>query len=199
MASSSNPLLSGDQNSRSDASEVILLDEDYCRLATDAFQDYARADLEDSLLWEDIHIDFNHWTKENWEAINGNTWSTIKKCCIPRGVWIDHDGNNGSRSEILMKLVSTEYDADLKDWDMNRIKQVENTYGKVSRGIQHRKQELLGDIPGPSALPSQPAPGQGAYPSQDAPTALAATSFNEPAAQQAGTPRPMQQPPLQQG
>ena len=97
---------------------------------------------------------------------------TIKQHCIPRDVWIDHYGNNGSRSEILMKLVSTEYDDDLKDWDMNRIKQVEKTYSKVSRGIQYRKQELLGDIPGPSALAS---------------TAPVDTLFNEPVAKQART------------
>ena len=167
----------------SPTSEVILLDEDYRRLATNAFQEYARVDIGDSLLLRAIQIDFEHWTKENWEAIDGSTWTTIKKCCIPRGVWIDHYGNNGSRSEILMKLVSTEYDDDLKDWDMNRIKQVEKTYSKISRGIQYRKQELLDDIPGPSALSSQPAPSQVAYPSQDAPTAPAATLFNEPVAQ----------------
>ena len=28
-----------------------------------------------------------------------------------------------------------EYNNDLKDWDMNRIKQVEKTYNKVSRTI----------------------------------------------------------------
>ena len=177
----------------SPTSEVIMSDEDYRNQATDTFQKYARAGFEDSHLLEVIQIDFEHWTKENWEAIDGNTWMTIKQHCIPRGVWIDHYGNNGTRAEILMKLVSTEYDDDLKDWDMNRIKQVEKTYGKVSRGIQYREQELLGDIPGPSVLPSQPAPGQGV------PTAPVDTPFNEPVAQQARIPRPMQQPLLQQG
>ncbi|MCJ1346957.1 hypothetical protein MMC31_005177, partial [Peltigera leucophlebia] len=105
-------------------SEVILPDEDYRRFATDTFQEYARSDLEDSLLWDAINIDFEHWTIENWEAINGNTWNTIKKCCIPRGVWIDHPGNNDTRAEILKKLVSTKYDEDLKDWDMECIEQV---------------------------------------------------------------------------
>lgn len=90
-----------------------------------------------------------------------------------------------------MKLVSTEYDPDLKDWDMNRIKQVKENYDKVSRGIQRRKQKLLGNIPGSSVLPSQPVPGQGVYPSQDAPTAPAATSFNG-----IRNPHPMQQAPL---
>ena len=121
MASSSNPSPPGHQILRSDASEVILLDEDYRRLATNAFQEYARVDIEDSLLLEAIQIDFEHRTKENWEAIDGSTWMTIKQHCIPRGVWIDHYRNNGTRTEILMKLVSTDYDDDLKNWDMNRI------------------------------------------------------------------------------
>lgn len=100
-----------------------------------------------------------------------------------------------------MKLVPTEYDANLKDGDMNCIKQVEETYGKISKSIQYQKQELSGNIPSPSALSSQPTPSQGAYPSQDALTALAATLFNEPVAQQAQTPlrhSHMQQTPLQQ-
>ncbi len=47
-----------------------------------------------------------------------------------------------------MKLVSaTKYDIELKDWDMDRIKAVENTYGKVSRGIHLRIQALLGNTP----------------------------------------------------
>lgn len=36
-----------------------------------------------------------------------------------------------------MKLVSTKYNNDLKDWDINRIKQVEKIYGKVSKNIQY--------------------------------------------------------------
>ena len=36
-----------------------------------------------------------------------------------------------------MKLVSTtEDDTKLKDWDINRIQQVEESYDNVSRGIQ---------------------------------------------------------------
>ena len=53
-----------------------------------------------------------------------------------------------------MKLVSTKYDDDLKDWDINYIRHIEKTYGKISKGIQYRKQELLGHIPGLSVLPS---------------------------------------------
>ena len=32
-------------------------------------------------------------------------------------------------------------------WNMKRIRQTEKAYGKVSRGIQYRKQEILGNIP----------------------------------------------------
>ena len=136
-------------------SEIIPSDEDHCKIATDVFQKYARANFEDSSLLEAFQIDFEHWTKANWEAINGSTWITIKQHCIPRGIWIDHYGKNGKRAEILMKLVSTrEYDTELKDWDMNRIQLVEESYDNVSRGIQRRKQKLLGNIPGPSTLPT---------------------------------------------
>lgn len=34
-----------------------------------------------------------------------------------------------------MKLILTEHNPNLKDWDMNFIKQVEQTYNKVSKGI----------------------------------------------------------------
>ena len=91
-------------------------------------------------------MDFENWTKDQWDAINGKTWSTIKRFCIPRGVWIEDYENNGSRSEILMKLVSaTNYDIELKDWDMDRIRAVENTYSKVSRGIALPIQALQGN------------------------------------------------------
>ena len=40
----------------------------------------------------------------------------------------------------------TKYDDKLKNWDINQIKQVEKTYGIVSRGIQYRKLELLSKI-----------------------------------------------------
>lgn len=40
------------------------------------------------------------------------------------------------RAKILMKLVSiTEYDTELKDWDINHIQQVEKSYDNVLRGI----------------------------------------------------------------
>ena len=149
----------------SPALEVIMSDKDYRQIATDTFQGYADEDFEGKLLWEAIKIDFEHWTKENWEAIDDSTWMTIKQHCIPRGVWIDHPGNNDTRSEILMKLVSaTKYDIELKDWDMDRIKDVENTYGKVSRGIDLRIQALLGNIPDePQTQPALSKPSPYAY------------------------------------
>ena len=52
--------------------EVILPNKDYRRLATNAFQEYACFDLEDSLFWEAIHIDFEHWIKKNWETIDNS-------------------------------------------------------------------------------------------------------------------------------
>ena len=47
-----------------------------------------------------------------------------------------------------MKLVSaTKFDSKLKDWDMDRIEDVQNTYGKVSKGIFLRLQHLRGEEP----------------------------------------------------
>ena len=128
-------------------SEVMLHDDEFCKIATDLIQKYARANFEDSALFEVMKIDSELWTKENWETIDATTWMIIKQHCIPHGIWINHYGNKGIRAEILMRLVSMEYNADFQDWDMNRIRQVEKAHGKVSRGIQYRKQELLGNIP----------------------------------------------------
>ncbi len=137
-------------------SEIIPPDKDYCKIAINVFQKYTRANFKDSSLLEAFQIDFEHLTKRNWKAINGSTWITIKQRCIPCGIWIDHYGKNGTRPEILMKVVSsTEYDTELEDWNTNCIQLVEKSYDNVSRGIQRRKQKLLGNIPGPSTLPTQ--------------------------------------------
>ena len=54
-----------------------------------------------------------------------------------------------------MKFVlTTEYDTELKDWDINRIQMVEKSYNNILRGIQRQEQKLLGNIPGPSILPN---------------------------------------------
>lgn len=142
-------------------SEVMPSDDHYRKFVTDTFQEYALSKLEDSILWGAINMDFENWTKENCERLNGNSWSIIRKCCIPRGVWIDEPGDNGTRSEILLKLVSTKHDTELKDWDINRIQEVEESYDNISRGIGRRKRKLLGNIP-------------------DEPTALATRSFDKP-------------------
>ena len=70
----------------SPASEAIMSDQDYRQIATDTFQRYADENLEGKPLWESIKIDFENWTKEHWDAINGKTWSAIKGFCIPCGV-----------------------------------------------------------------------------------------------------------------
>ena len=40
---------------------------------------------------------------------------------------------------MLKKIVLIEYNTNLKNWDINHIKQVEKTYDKVSKDIQHQK------------------------------------------------------------
>ena len=117
--------------------QVIMTDKDYRQIALNTFQGYAEQELEGKLLWESIKMDFKLWTKKEWDAaINGNTWSMIKKYCIPWGIWIDCYEYDSNQSEILMKLVSAPtYDIDLKDWDMDRINEVTKTFGKISRGI----------------------------------------------------------------
>ncbi len=41
-------------------SKIIPSDEDYCKIATDVFQKYARANFEDLSLLEALQIDFEH-------------------------------------------------------------------------------------------------------------------------------------------
>ena len=136
-----NPSINSFKNSSntttSPAVDVILTAKDYCQINIDTFQEYATGDFEGKHLWGAIKIDFKLWTKEDWKAIDATTWMIVEQYCIPRGVWIDHYKNKNTQSEILMKkiVLATKYDIDLSDWDMNRIKQVEKTYGKVSRVI----------------------------------------------------------------
>lgn len=54
-------------------SKRILLNKNYCRLATNAFQAYAYVIIEDLLLLKAIQIDFEYWTNQNWKAINDTT------------------------------------------------------------------------------------------------------------------------------
>lgn len=51
----------------------------------------------------------------------------IKQHCIFYGIQINHFENNDTWSKILMKLISTiKYDINLKDWDMDCIKDIKN-------------------------------------------------------------------------
>ena len=150
-------------------SEVLPSDDVYCKFILDTLQEYALSELENALLWGAIRSDFENWTGEVWERINSLTWSKIRKFCIPRGVWIDEAEDNTARSKILLKLFSTKHDDDLMDWDMKRIRQTEKAYSKVSRGIQYRKQEILGDIPDESQTDQfQNVPFQSPTPQQPA-------------------------------
>ena len=125
--------------------QIIMTDKDYRQIANNMFQGYAKQQLESKLFCKCIKIDFKLWTKEKWDvAIHDNTWSIIKKYCIPRGVRIDSYADDSSQSKILMKLVlASTYDINLEDWDMHYIKKVENSYSKVLKDIQLQKQELL--------------------------------------------------------
>ena len=131
----------------SPASQVIMTDKNYRKIALNMFQGYTEQELEGKVLWESIKMDFKHWNKEQWDTvIHGNTWSMITKYCIPCGVLINNYENDSSQSEILMKLVSTpRYDADLKDWDMDRINLVAKSYSKVSRVVAHWLRHLRGE------------------------------------------------------
>lgn len=81
-----------------------------------------------------------------------------------------------------MKLILIECNDNLKDWGMNRIKQVKRTYDKILKSIQYQKQELLDNIPSSSILSSQLLPSQVVYLNQDTPMASAAILFNKPIA-----------------
>ena len=117
-------------------SEVIMSNQDYCQITTNIFQKYTDKNLKGKPFWESIRINFEDRTKKHWDAINSKIWRAIKRFCIPRGVWIEDYKDHGSRSEVLMKLVlTTTYNTELKDWDIDYIIKVENTYGKISRGI----------------------------------------------------------------
>ena len=98
------------------ASKVILSDKKYCNITTNVFQEYIDKNFKGKLLWKAMKIDFKNWTKENWNVLNGKTWSTITRFWILCAVWIkDHDNNN-SQSKLLMKLVlATKYNIDLKN------------------------------------------------------------------------------------
>ena len=77
-----NPSINSFKNSSnmttSPAVDTILTTKDYCQITIDIFQEYSDEDFEGKHLWEVIKIDFKLWTKEDWEAINANTWMIIE-------------------------------------------------------------------------------------------------------------------------
>ncbi len=134
-------LISSDQKFRKKKQKMSTAKK-LCKYVTAEFQGFAYWNLEDLQLFHAIHNTFKNWPQYQWTAINDITWGTIKRCCILRAIWIDHL-TISSAPEIMVRLVWTRYDANLKDWDLERIRQVEEIYGQVSRGIQLQKQELL--------------------------------------------------------
>lgn len=83
---------------------------------------------------------------------------------------MNHYRINNSRSNILIKFVSTEHNFKLKDWDINCIKQVKLIYYKLLKCIQHLKQKSLDNIPSANESSSQFQSLQGAYSSHHAAT-----------------------------
>lgn len=87
-------------------------------------------------------------TPKYQDTLNGKTWNIIKNFCISYSISIKDYKNDSSQSEITIKpFFVLKYDIQLKNWNMYCIKEVENTYNKVLRGIQLQKQELLANIP----------------------------------------------------
>lgn len=82
-----------------------------------------------------IKIDFENWTKENLEAIDNSIWMIIKQHYIPCDVWINHLKNKSNALKMMVNFVWMKYDANLKDRDLKRIKQVEEIYDQISRSI----------------------------------------------------------------
>lgn len=59
--------------------EVAMRAKNNNQIAIGIFQRYVDENLEGKLLWKSIKMDFKNWTKKIWNAINGKTWSIIKK------------------------------------------------------------------------------------------------------------------------
>ena len=114
-----------------------MTNKDYCQIALNIFQKYAKQQLKGKLRWEFIKMNFKLWNKKEWDtAINSNTWSMIKKYCILCNIWIDSYKDDNSQSKILMKLVlRKKYNTKLSDWDIDCIKEVEIEYDKLLRVI----------------------------------------------------------------
>ena len=70
----------------------------------------------------------------------------ITKYCIPCDLWIDSCEDRKSQSRIQMKLVSEpRYNINIKNWDMNCINLVVQSYNKVYRVVGHQLGHLEGE------------------------------------------------------
>lgn len=50
---------------------------------------------------------------------------------------MNYNKNNNNRFEILIKFIlDTNYNIKLKNWEINGIKKIQNTYNKISKDIQ---------------------------------------------------------------
>lgn len=80
-----------------------------------------------------LRINFKCWTKENWDGLNSKTQKKILGYYILCIIWIEESDN---QSKVLIKLsLALTYNIYLKDWNMDHINKVAQTFGKISRGI----------------------------------------------------------------
>jgi hypothetical protein len=87
--------------------------------------------------------------------ISGDNWIFIKRICLTQGFWLDQAGQKGSRSEIMYKASKEDYYA---DWTLVQIERVEKAYGKLSRGMQFRKNKLQPPSVQPPSIQLPPSP-----------------------------------------
>lgn len=90
-----------------------------------------------------IYDIFKDWNQYQWTAINGIIWAIIKSYYIPNGIWINRLNYKSGTSEMIVGLIWTKYDVNLKDWDLKRIKHVKKFYNQVQKGIQLWKIEVI--------------------------------------------------------
>lgn len=94
-------------------SKTMLHNNNFCKIGIDLIKKYTWANFEDLALFKVMKIDFELWTKESWETIDVITWMIIKQHCISYGIYINHYGNNGNQIKILIRLILTDYNANL--------------------------------------------------------------------------------------
>ena len=153
---SSNPPPDHPIESSTPLTQDLLGMENYnlCKYTTRLFRGYEEDKIQDHTLWECIHHDLEHYTKEIFERLDAKTWNTIKRCCYTQGYWLDH-GPGKSRSSNMIKAIQSSWN---DSWTMEQITYVEKTYkdsrgnGILSSWVSARKQELLPDI-SPASVP----------------------------------------------